>query len=42
MVPNAVTTSHYCQTQLRPGGAVTPPHSGSRAVALIAVGGVKP
>ena len=24
MVPNAVTTGHYCQIQLRPGGAVTP------------------
>ena len=23
MVPNAVTTGHYCQIQLRPGGAVT-------------------
>ena len=42
MVPNAVTTSHYCQIQLRPGDAVTPPHSGSRAAALIAVEGMKP
>ena len=24
MVPNAVTTGHYCQIQLRPAGAVTP------------------
>ena len=42
MVPNAGTSSHYCQIQLRPGDAAVTPHSGSRAAALIEVEGVKP
>ena len=42
MVPNAVTTGHYCQIQLRPGGAVTPSPKWIQGRVLIVIVGVKP